>query len=210
MLIQTNGITVNTAIDGPEGAPWVTFITGITNDISMWDEHVPALVNDYRLLRLDSRGHGASEATPPPYSFPQLGADIVGIWDALGIDKTALVGIGLGGMTSISIALDHPERVSALVPVACRVELIPEYAGLWKPMIERSTAEGIEAIVETTSTRWFPDAFRESNPARMEKVRAMIRRTSLEGYHGCIGRAANRGIWIETVRTGHARTLHIG
>ena len=53
-------------------------------------------------------------------------------------------------------------------------------------MIEIARAAGIEAIVERTSSRWFPDAFREANPESMDKVRAMIRRTSLDGYLGCI------------------------
>ena len=74
-LIEANGININHVVDGPEGAPWVTFITGITNDTTMWDDHIPALSENFRLLRLDSRGHGGSDATPPPYSFEQL-ADV--------------------------------------------------------------------------------------------------------------------------------------
>lgn len=53
-------------------------------------------------------------------------------------------------------------------------------------MMEKSAAEGIEGIVDITASRWFPEAFREANPAKMDDVRAMIRRTSLDGYHGCI------------------------
>lgn len=188
-LALSNGITINYRIDGPVGddtAPWVTFVTGITNDIAMWADHVPALGRDFRLLRLDTRGHGASQATPPPYSFDQLTADIAGVWDALGIRRSHLVGIGLGGMTTMAMALRHPDRVSAIVPTACRAEIVPEYEAIWPPMLEKSAAGGIEAIVDITSERWFPDAFRAANPDVMHHVRAMIRRTSLAGYHGCI------------------------
>mgnify|MGYP000333176037 CR=1 FL=1 len=186
MQVEANGISVNCVIDGPDGAPWVTFVTGITNDTAMWDDHIPALSRDYRLLRLDSRGHGGSEATPPPYSFDQLTGDVAGVWDALGIERSHVVGIGLGGMTTLEMALRHPRRVSAIVPTACRAELVPEYEAIWPPMIETSTEGGIEAIADITSTRWFPEAFREANPEKMEDVCAMIRRTSLDGYHGCI------------------------
>lgn len=185
--VEANGISINYAIDGPAGAPWVTFVTGITNDIAMWDDHVPALGREHRLLRLDTRGHGGSEATEPPYSFEQLTGDIAGVWDALGIERSHVVGIGLGGMTTVAMALRYPRRVSAIVPTACRVELVPEYAAIWPPMIERSTAGGIEAIIDITASRWFPEAFRAANPRKMDDVRAMIRRTSLAGYHGCIG-----------------------
>lgn len=186
MRIEANGISVNCVVDGPEGAPWITFVTGITNDVAMWDDHVPALSRDFRLLRLDSRGHGATEATPPPYSFEQLTGDVLGVWNALGIERSHLTGIGLGGITAIAAALEHADRVASIVPVACRVELVPEYGGIWPPMIEKSAAEGIEGIVDVTAARWFPETFREANPGRMAEVRAMIRRTSLEGYHGCI------------------------
>ncbi len=63
MKAETNGIAIDYVIDGPEGAPWVTFSTGISNDATMWDGHVAGLADRYRLLRYDSRGHGASEAT---------------------------------------------------------------------------------------------------------------------------------------------------
>jgi 3-oxoadipate enol-lactonase len=186
MKAEANGIIINYVVDGPEDAPWVTFSTGITNDTTMWDDHVAGLADRYRLLRYDSRGHGVSQATPPPYTFDQLTGDVLGLWDALGIERSHLVGIGLGGMTAMTIALDHPERVSALVAAACRAALTPEYQAIWPPMVETARGSGIEAIAERTASRWFPDAFREANPETMNKVRVMIRRTSLDGYLGCI------------------------
>ncbi len=181
-----NGIDLNYVIDGPEGAPWVTFTTGIANDIAMWDAHVETLARDYRLLRYDSRGHGGSEATSPPYDFDTLIGDTVGLWDALGIEQSTLVGIGLGGMTAMATALRHPDRISALVPAACRARLTPEYEAIWPPMIETASTKGIESIVERTAERWFPEEFRAANPDVMDRVRAMIRRSSLDGYLGCI------------------------
>ncbi len=185
-LVESNGININVEIDGPDGAPWVTFITGITNDTTMWDDHVPALSQSFRLLRLDSRGHGGSDATPPPYSFKQLTDDVAGVWSTLGIERTHLVGIGLGGMTTVALALRFPRVVSAIVPTACRVEIVPEYQAIWPPMVEKSSAEGLEGIADITATRWFPDAFREAHPEKMTQTREMILGTSLDGYHGCI------------------------
>ena len=185
-LVESNGISINAVVDGPTGAPWITFVTGITNDTTMWDDHVPALGREYRLLRLDSRGHGRSDATPAPYSFDQLTADVAGVWDELGVERSHVVGIGLGGMTTIALGLRYPRRVSAIVPTACRAELVPEYAAIWPPMIEKSMNGGIEGIVDITAARWFPQGFRDANPEKMETVRAMIRRTSLDGYQGCI------------------------
>lgn len=184
--LTANGIALNYRIDGPDGAPWITFTTGITNDLSMWDPHVAALTRTHRLLRFDTRGHGDSQASPAPYTLDLLIGDIVGLWDGLGIEKSALVGIGLGGVVSLGAALTHPDRLDALVPVACRAEPSPEYRAIWPPMIEAARAGGIEAIAEITVQRWFPDAFKAANPETLDRVRAMIRKTSLDGYLGCI------------------------
>ena len=186
MKAEANGIAINYVVDGPKGAPWVTFSTGISNDSTMWNDHIVGLSDRYRLLRYDSRGHGGSSATADGYTFELLTGDLLGLWDVLNIKRSRLVGIGLGGMTAMAMALDHPDRVSALVAVACRAALTPEYEAIWPPMIETARTSGIEAIVERTANRWFPDAFRSANPATMEKVRTMIRRTSLDGYLGCI------------------------
>ena len=186
MKAKINGIDINYVIDGPDGAPWVTFITGISNDVTMWDDHVAALSRDFRLLRYDSRGHGMSGASRAPYNFEMLIGDTVGLWDALGITRSHLVGIGLGGMTAMALALEHPDRVHGLVPAACRAALTPEYEAIWPPMVAVAMEGGIDAIAARTAERWFPEAFRAANPAVMTRVDAMIRRTSLDGYLGCI------------------------
>ena len=185
-IARVGTIGLNYRIDGPDGAPWITFTTGMTNDLTMWDAHVPALAATHRLLRFDTRGHGDSEAPPPPYSLDMLIGDIVGLWDALGVERSTLVGLGLGGVVSIGLALEHGDRLDALVPVACRSEPAPQYRAIWPPMIERAEAGGIAAIAGTTAERWFPEAFRAANPEIMEKIRRMILKTSLDGYLGCI------------------------
>ncbi len=53
-------------------------------------------------------------------------------------------------------------------------------------MIAAASASGLSAIVERTASRWYPEGFRDANPETMNKVRAMIRRTSLDGYLGCV------------------------
>lgn len=186
MRVEANGIGINCRIDGPEGAPWVTFSTGIANDISLWDGQADALAADYRVLRYDWRGHGASEATAPPYTLDLLIGDIVGLWDALGVERSHLVGIGLGGVTAIGLAIAHGDRLLSVVPCACRAAPAPEYAAIWAPLIETARAGGIEAIVEPTTRRWFTDDFKAANPAVLDRVRTMIRTTSEPGYLGCI------------------------
>src|SRR5450755_1341709 len=104
MFELTNGIKTHYVIDGPEGAPWVTFITGIANDTTMWEEQARALADKFRVLRYDLRGQGQSKSTPGDYSVDLLCRDLLALWDALKISRTHLVGLGLGGSISIALA----------------------------------------------------------------------------------------------------------
>jgi 3-oxoadipate enol-lactonase len=167
------------------GAPWVTFITGIANDLSLWDGQVPALAPAFRVLRYDLRGQGRTPATDPPYTIALLVADLAALWDELGVARSHVVGLGLGGALAQAVAIARPERVDRLVPCCCRARMVPDFAALWHQLIAIVESQGIEPIVEPTVQRWFSDAFRAANPGVIDDVRRMIRGTSVAGYLGC-------------------------
>jgi 3-oxoadipate enol-lactonase len=186
-MFTVNGIRVNSRVDGRPGAPWVTFITGIANDLTMWNGQVPALGRDFSILRYDLRGHGGSEASRPPYSIDLLAQDLVGLLDQLDIRKTHLVGLGLGGALAQAVAIEHGKRLLSVMPCCCRAQMVPDFAVLWHGLIENVRKNGLESIVEPTAQRWFSEEFKAANPHVLDEVRKMIRRTSLDGYLGCIG-----------------------
>ncbi|MSQ21037.1 MAG: alpha/beta fold hydrolase [Betaproteobacteria bacterium] len=185
-LIDIKDARLNCVIDGAEGKPWITFFTGIANDHTLWDAQIPALAPHYRILRIDSRGHGLSTSSPHPYTLRQLVGDVLGIWDALDIRQSAIAGLGLGGIVVSELALQNGGRVSALIPVSCRASMTPQYQGIWPGLVETATKGGIAAIADMTISRWFSQEFRDKNPATMKTVRDAILRTSLDGYLGCI------------------------
>lgn len=193
-MFIVNGIEVNTRVDGREGAPWVTLVTGIANDTTLWEAQMPAL-GDFRVLRYDLRGHGGTQATKGPYSIPLLADDLLGVLDQLKVNKTHLVGLGLGGAIAQALAIDHPDRLLSLAACCCRAQMAPDFAQLWHGLIDTVSKNGIESIVEPTAQRWFSDEFKAANPGTLEGVRRMIRGTSQEGYLGCAG--AFLGLAIE-------------
>jgi len=181
-----SGPRVNYRVDGERG-PWVTLVTGIANDTTLWNAQVPALLPQFRVLRYDLRGQGGSESTAPPYSIDVLVSDLVRLWDQLSISKTHLIGLGLGGGIVQAAAAAHPNRLISVMPVCCRAKMVPEFAAMWHTLIEKVKKEGVESIVEQTAQRWFSDDFKAKNPAVLDEVRSMILRTSLDGYLGCVG-----------------------
>ena len=186
MRLEANGIKVYYRVHGRDGAPWVTFINGIANDTTMWDGQVPELEADFRILRYDVRGHGGTQATEGDYTFDMLIGDLLGLWDALGVQKSHLVGLGLGGSTAIGVAIDHSDRLLSLVPCACRADMTPDLAAIWPGLVQAVKANGMEAIAETTVQRWFTDDFKASNPDVLDSVRAQILGTNPLGYFGCV------------------------
>lgn len=172
-------------VDGKRG-PWVTFVTGIANDTTMWDGQVPVLERDFRVLRYDLRGQGGSEATRPPYTLSLLVQDLLRLWEQLGVKKSHLVGLGLGGAIAQAMAIEHGERVISLMPCCCRAQMVPDFAVLWHGLLEKVEANGVESIVEQTAQRWFSDEFKAAHPDVLEGVRKMIARTSRDGYVGCV------------------------
>ena len=186
MHVNVNGIRLRYEIDGRDQAPWVTLVTGIANDVTMWDDQVPALENDFRILRFDLRGHGGSEATEPPYTFDLLIDDLLGLWDRLGIARSNLVGLGLGGSIAIGLATRHSDRLIKLVPSCCRAKMEPDFAAIWPGFVKVVQRQGMEGMVEPTVQRWFNDDFKAANSGMLDKARRMIRGTDPRGYYGCI------------------------
>ena len=195
MKITINGVDLNVELAGREGAPCATFVTGITNDHTLWHDQVGPLAEKCRVIRIDSRGHGFSRSSPAPYSLKTMVADVLGIWDALHIERSAIVGLGLGGVIAAETALNHPDRVSGVVPTSCRARMTPEYGALWPPLIELAKAQGVGAIADATLARWFSEEFRAANPAVIERMRAAILRTTLDGYLGAIAALLELNWW---------------
>ncbi|MEI7530368.1 MAG: alpha/beta hydrolase [Betaproteobacteria bacterium] len=176
--------TIDMPAKNPENAPWVTFITGITNDTTMWDGQIGALKDQFRILRFDLPGQGESQVRQGDYSVETLAQDTLGLLDHLKIAKTNLVALGLGSPIAMRLAIDHPERVISLAPCCCRAKMEPEFAAMWHKLMESVKQNGIASIVENTAQRWFSEDFKVAYPKVIDRVRQMISKTSVEGYLG--------------------------
>ena len=181
-------------IDG-RGERWVTFVTGIANDLSMWDGQVAALERDFNVLRYDLRGHGGTPASGGAYTIELLVSDLAALLDQLNIRRTSVIGLGLGGAIAQAFALAHPDRVDKLMPCCCRARMVPDFAAMWHKLRETVSTNGLESIVEPTVQRWFSEDFKSRHPEVLEKIRKMIRGTTQEGYMGVT--AAFLGLDVE-------------
>ena len=183
MKISANGIDINYLIEG-EG-PWVTLSHSLACNLHMWDEEAKRLSQRYKVLRYDTRGHGASGAPAGTYTLELLADDLHGLLKALGVKSTHFVGLSMGGMIGQTYALKYPGMFKSLALCDTTSRYPADAAGLWAERIKTVEAQGMEPLVESTLARWFTAPFRKAHPEAVQKVAAMIRSTPVGGYVGC-------------------------
>lgn len=180
-----NGIDYHYAVQGKEGAPWVTFSHALANNLSLWDDVAEHLADRFRILRFDHPGHGSSTSVPGPYSFDMLIENAIGLWDALGINRSHWVGLSIGGMLGYGMAARHGDRVLSLTACDSRPDAPPDYADYFQYRIDTARDKGMDALAQSSVERWFTPASVEANTPAVEKVRAMVRATDPVGHEGC-------------------------
>jgi 3-oxoadipate enol-lactonase len=206
-LAQVNGTTLFYRFDGPGQGEVVMLSNSLASDLTGWDNQVPVLIGEgYRVLRYDSRGHGLSAVPEGPYTLDQLTADVVGLMDALGLEKVHFCGLSMGGMVGQMLGARHGERLLSLV-LSSTASYVPPRE-LWDERIETVRKQGMAAVVDATIERWFTGDGRERLPAEIEKIRRMILNTPGEGYCACC--AAIRDMDLrEVIRAISKQTLII-
>ena len=93
----------------------VLLLHGGLGDSGLWEPVVPFLAERFRTIRTDLRFFGRSTGPAVPWSWEE---DVVGVLDALEIERAALVGLSLGGKLALDVALAHPERLWAVAGIA--------------------------------------------------------------------------------------------
>lgn len=181
--VKTNGVDTAYRFDGPENGRVILMSNSLMSNHTMWDWTIPALTDKYRVLRYDKRGHGSSGTTPAPYNMAQLADDAIALLDALDIKKVHFIGLSMGGMIGQQLGARYADRVHSLVLCNTASEMAPR--NLWEDRLAMAKEKGIPAMAEPTLQRWFTPGFLKSSPQDIEKVKAMILGTGLEGYVGC-------------------------
>jgi 3-oxoadipate enol-lactonase len=183
--IRVNDIDVRYQVEG--SGPWVTLSHSLTCDLSMWDELAVSLAPTFSVLRYDTRGHGGTTVPEGAYSFAQLTADLVGLLDALAIERTHFIGLSMGGMIGQHVALAAAQRLDKLVIANSTSRIPPAADQLWDERIAMVRAQGCAGVVEGTLARWFTPGFRATRPDAVARISAQIRNTPAAGYIGCAG-----------------------
>jgi (E)-2-((N-methylformamido)methylene)succinate hydrolase len=144
--------------------PPVMLIHGVGADGTSWDQIAPALSPEFRVLRLDLRGHGRSGHIDGALTRNDFVQDVVDVLDACAVPAAHIVGFSLGGMIAQGLGLRHAQRVR-------RLALLSAVAGRTTEERERVQArlailrdQGVAAITGAAQERWFTQDFIARNP----------------------------------------------
>lgn len=168
---------------GPRAAPAVLLLGSLGSTYEMWDAQVPALSAGFRVVRCDSRGHGRSPVPPGPYVLDDLVEDTLALLDRLAVEQVHVVGLSLGGMIGLRLAARAPGRVRTLTVLCTSALLGP--ADAWAERAQLVRTAGTRAVADTVVGRWLTPAAHTADPARTDRLRAMIASTPAEGYASC-------------------------
>ena len=196
------------AVASGGGRDCVLLVHAIGMDQRMWDELAAFLERQFRVVRVDLRGHGKSPVPPRPYALEAMADDLVAVLDKHDVAKAHYVGLSLGGMIGQAFALDHADRLGRLVLANTTSSYGPEGRAMWQARARAVESGGLAAIKDMVMSRYFSDAFREAQPRTVEEVGRRFLQTPADGYLGCCDAIAELDYTRDVSRI-HARTLVI-
>jgi 3-oxoadipate enol-lactonase/4-carboxymuconolactone decarboxylase len=182
-LAELPDVHLNYELEGSEEAPVLVLSNSLGSDLSMWAMQMPALLTHFRVLRYDTRGHGKSGVPQGDYTVEQLGGDVIGLLDHLGITHAHFCGISMGGLTGMWLALHHPQRVRRLVLANTAARLGSDES--WQARINAVRSEGMAALAPAIIERWYTPAYKSRCAAALEPTQKTLATTSADGYASC-------------------------
>ncbi|MFL9902060.1 alpha/beta hydrolase [Paraburkholderia fungorum] len=171
---------------GDPDAPAVVMTHSILSSSMMWEAQAALLSGQgWRVICIDTRGHGESQAGSAPWTMDDLAADTVAVLDALRLDRVHYVGLSLGGMSGFGLGIRHADRLLSLCLCDARADAPAAFAAPWDERIEIAQREGCGALAVSTTGRWFGKPFLDAHPELAERFRTTVAGTSTEGFVGC-------------------------
>jgi 3-oxoadipate enol-lactonase len=171
---------------GPDHGPTVILTHSILSSSMMWLEQAYLLSSTgWRVVAIDTRGHGLSECQTVSCSMDDLVADTIAVMNTLNIDKAHYMGLSLGGMSGIGLGVQHANRLHSLVLCDCRADMPAPMGDVWNDRITSAIGEGCQSLAVSTTERWFGTPFLEANDVVGQAFRKTIASTTATGFVSC-------------------------
>jgi len=151
--------------------PAVLLIHGLGWDHSLWNPTVEQFAPRYRMIAVDTRGHGGTGKPPGPYDMGMFARDYAALADVLG-ERACVVGLSQGGMVAQKLALLRPDLVSALVLISTSCKSAPSLRDNMESRIAAMDQAGPEAAAKIAAESIFSPAWRAANAGELARFYA--------------------------------------
>ena len=190
--------------------PALLFIHGWPHNRTLWSGQLSGLSTHARCIAPDLRGFGGSTVRGP-YSMSQYADDLVALLDSLGIDRTIVCGLSMGGYVAMAMLRHHRDRVRALILTSTRATA-DTAEGREKRMrlIEFVREHGVEALATRQLRAMVGATTYSSRPALLESLRQLMASAPLEGVVGGLQAMADRPDSTELLKTLDIPAIVIG
>ncbi len=149
----------------------------------MWEPQISGLGDRFRCLLVDHPGHGKSPTAPGPYTIAGLADGVVAALDRVEVERAHIVGLSIGGMLGMALAIDHSDRVDRLALLCTSAQLGPP--SMWEERAATVRAGGTAVIAETIVGRWLSPSYRDTHPDEFAELVAMVSSVDRDGYAWC-------------------------
>ena len=176
----------------------VVFAHGLTFDRHMWDHQVEALSSRYRCIAYDLLGHGGSAAGQGDYSLEDEATNLHALMQQLGASPAHLVGLSMGAMTAMRLALAQPQAVRslALLDTSAEEEL-PDRRPQYEALATMARTQGPQAAVDAVLPLMFSQAFMQGQPEVLAHERQKFLAQNMDGIEGATKAVTRRTSVLE-------------
>ena len=191
MKAQVNGITI-AYNDCGSGLPLV-FLHAFPLNRTMWRPQEEALADKFRIVTIDLRGHGESDAPLWHYTLDQAADDVCALLDHLAIRKAVLAGLSMGGYIALAFYRRYADRVKGLVLADTRAQAdTPEGRNGRFHMAQTVYRKGPSAVADMMIPKLLSPTTLRTKPELVQFVRAMIEGNEMSGIVGDLMAMAER------------------
>ena len=203
-FLSVHGVHIH-YLDAPGGSPPIVMLHGLSANAHCFSGLIAAgLSPTFRMIAPDLRGRGRTDKPATGYTMADHAADVLGLLDALGLDRVVLAGHSFGGYVAIYLASKFPERIEKLIVIDAAITLNPRVGELLKPTLDRLTRVSPSVDAYITEARSAPhldgfwDGRASSNTSaprfrRTPMARRSRRRARPRSGRRCTGCGASRG-----------------
>ncbi|HSN03619.1 MAG TPA: alpha/beta fold hydrolase [Nitrospira sp.] len=191
MQATINGISI--AYHDQGKGPPIVFLHAFPLNRTMWAQQEAALSSNFRVITIDLRGHGESDAPLWHYSLDQAADDIRGLLDHLSIPQAVLVGLSMGGYILLAFHRKYADRVKGMVLADTRAQAdTPEGKEGRFQMAQIAYKQGASAIADIMIPKLLSSATIRTRPEIVQQVRTMIEGNQMSGIVGDLMAMAER------------------